>query len=80
MPTLLDEGVYIASESTYYQVLKANKLNNHRGRSRPATARSKPMAYQAKGPNEVWSWDITYCASVIKEHYQFHTGNYDVLN
>ena len=66
VPTLLDEGVYIASESTYYRILKANKLNNHRGRSRPAMARSKPMAYVAKGPNEIWSWDITYCASVIK--------------
>ena len=71
VPTLLDEGVYIASESTYYRVLKANKLSNHRGRSRQVTTRSKPMAYQAKGPNEIWSWDITYCASVIKGQFYY---------
>ncbi len=71
VPTLLDEGVYIASESTYYRVLKANKLSHHRGRSRHTTTRIKPMAYQAKGPNEIWSWDITYCPSVIKGRFYY---------
>ena len=71
VPTLLDEGVYIASESTYYRVLKANEQVNHRGRSRQVMARSKPAAYQAKGPNEIWSWDITYCASVIKGQFYY---------
>lgn len=71
VPTLLDEGVYIASESTYYRVLKANELVNQRGRSRHITPRSKPEAYQAKGPNEIWSWDITYCASVIKGQFYY---------
>ncbi|GIU52019.1 hypothetical protein TUM4438_43580 [Shewanella sairae] len=60
VPTLLDEGIYIASESTYYRVLKVNEQVNHRGRSRQVASRSKPAAYQAKGPNEIWSWDITY--------------------
>ncbi len=71
VPTLLDEGVYIASESTYYRVLKANKLSNHRGRARQISRRSKPIAYQAKSPNEIWSWDITYCASVIKGQFYY---------
>jgi putative transposase len=60
VPPLLDEGVYIASESSYYRVLKANNQLNRRGRSREPVARSKPEAFEAKGPNEVWSWDITY--------------------
>lgn len=71
VPTLLDEGLYIASESTYYRVLKANKQLNHRGRSREIIARSKPEAFEAKGPNEVWSWDITYCASIIKGQFYY---------
>jgi transposase InsO family protein len=71
VPTLQDEGVYIASESTYYPVLKADKLSNHRGRSRHVTTRSKPMAYQAKNPNEIWSWDITYCPSIIKGQFYY---------
>lgn len=66
VPTLLDEGVYIGSESSYYRVLKANNQLNRRGRSREYVARSKPDAFEAKGPNEVWSWDITYCPSIIK--------------
>ncbi|CAM4393030.1 hypothetical protein SHLI107390_13670 [Shewanella livingstonensis] len=33
VPTLLDEGVYIASESSFYRVLKANAQLNRRGRS-----------------------------------------------
>ena len=71
VPTLLDEGVYIASESTYYRVLKANDQVNHRGRSRQVNGRSKPEAFEAKRPNEVWSWDITYCASVIKGQFYY---------
>jgi hypothetical protein len=52
-------------------VLKANKLSNHRGRSRHIATRSKPIAYQAKGPNEIRSWDITYCAWVIKGQFYY---------
>lgn len=31
VPTLADEGVYIASESIFYRVLKKEKMLNHRG-------------------------------------------------
>jgi putative transposase len=71
VPTLLDEGVYIASESSYYRVLKANDQLNRRGRSREHVTRSKPDAFEAKGPNEVWSWDITYCPSIIKGQFYY---------
>ena len=48
VPTLADEGVYIASESTFQRVLRAQGLNAHRGRakaprkSRPPTRTSPP--------------------------------------
>jgi putative transposase len=71
VPTLLDEGVYIASESSFYRVLKANAQLNRRGRSQSITKRSKPDAYVADGPNKVWSWDITYLASVIKGRFYY---------
>ena len=32
VPTPADEGIYIASESTFYRVLKEEKMLNHRGR------------------------------------------------
>ncbi len=71
VPTLLDEGVYIASESSYYRVLKANEQSHHRGRTRQVMARSKPKAYTAKSPNEIGSWDITYCPSIVKGQFYY---------
>lgn len=56
---LADEGVYIASESTFYRVLRAERLQHHRGRARRPTY-SRPNEHVATGPNQVWSWDITY--------------------
>jgi len=34
VPRLADEGVYIASESTMYRVLKEKDMQHHRGRSK----------------------------------------------
>lgn len=34
VPTLADRGIYIASESTYHRVLKAEQLVRHRGRAK----------------------------------------------
>jgi len=56
---LADSDRYIASESTFYRVLRAEKLLRHRSHARPAV-HSKPREKVATGPNQVWSWDITY--------------------
>lgn len=37
----------------------------HRGKAAPATHK-KPKALTATGPNQVWSWDITYLMTTIK--------------
>ncbi|ABE54760.1 Integrase, catalytic region [Shewanella denitrificans OS217] len=71
VPTLLDKGIYIASEASFYRVLDANDQLNHRGRSQVAVNRSKPLSYTADGPNQVWSWDITYLASVVKGQFYY---------
>ena len=31
--------------------------------------RAAPTRYTAKAPNQVWSWDITYCASTVRGQY-----------
>jgi len=59
-------GEYIASESTFYRVLRDAKQLKHRQASRPATARHKPKALQATAPNQLYSWDITYLPTTIK--------------
>jgi putative transposase len=64
VPRLADEGRYIASESTFYRVLRAEKQMAHRQRSRPA-AHHKPKAHTADRPNKVWSWDISYLPTTV---------------
>jgi transposase InsO family protein len=65
VPHLADEGTYIASESTMYRVLRAAGQVRHRGRAKPPTRR-RPDDLVARGPNRVWSWDITYLPSDVK--------------
>ena len=59
VPALADEGIYIASESTFYRVLREEKMLNHRGRSE-APKHNRPSTYSATAPNQVYMWDITY--------------------
>ena len=71
VPTLMDNGCYIASVSSFYRVLKhANQLH-HRGRSKVRRKIAKPTTYKAESANEVWSWDITYCPSVVKGQFYY---------
>jgi putative transposase len=61
VPLLADQGTCLASESTLYRVLRAEKLPNRRGRQRPAVHR--PHEHVADGPWQLASWDITYLRS-----------------
>lgn len=62
VPRLADRNVYVASESTFYRVLREEGQLAHRQHARPAR-RHRPKEHVARGPNEVWSWDITYLRS-----------------
>jgi putative transposase len=69
VPRLADQGEYVASESTFYRVLKnANQLK-HRSANKPAKARSKPRALCATAPGELFSWDITYLPAQVMGAY-----------
>ncbi len=65
VPGLADEGTYIASEATFYRVLKEEKMLAHRSDSKPHK-RHKPDEYIATAPDQVWSWDVTYLKTHIK--------------
>jgi putative transposase len=54
---LLDEGVYVASVSTMYRILRAHGEVKERRRQATHPARVRPELV-ATGPNTVWSWDI----------------------
>jgi putative transposase len=67
VPSLADRGVYIASESHLYLLLKKRGLQAHRARSRPP--RSRPRALTATGSDQVYSWDITYLKGPVRGVY-----------
>ena len=65
---LADEGRYLASESSFYKVLKERNLMEHRGKSKERTS-NRPSPLVATGPNQIWSWDITYCMTNVRGIY-----------
>ena len=68
VPTLADRGEFVASESSFYRVMKAGEVLAHRGRSQPRVV-ARPKALQATKPNEIYSWDITYLLSSVRGQY-----------
>jgi putative transposase len=66
VPTLADDGVYIASESSFQRVLRAHRQNAHRGRSRPPQPGRAPTTHVATGPGQVLCWDMTYLPSRVQ--------------
>jgi len=66
VPTLADRDEYLASESTMYRILRQEQQLVHRESYRSPTRRHKPDEYVATGPNQVWSWDISYLKSPVR--------------
>ena len=48
VPRLADKGAYIASESTFYRVLRDEKLLAHRGRSAAPSPRPRTVTHQRR--------------------------------
>lgn len=65
VPRLVDQGEYVASESTFYRVLKAENQLKHRSAEKPAKPRYKPRALAATAPGQLFSWDITYLPTPV---------------
>ncbi len=66
VPRLADEGIFLASESSFYRILKAADQLNHRERSKAPQKRRCPTTHVAQAPNRVWSWDISYLPSWVR--------------
>ena len=65
VPMLADEGVYLASESSFHRVLRAEGQTTHRGRAKAPQASRPPTTHVASGPNQVWCWDMTFLPAVV---------------
>lgn len=66
VPQLADEGRYIASESTFYRVLREARQLSHRQKAKPVRQIKKPRALTATGPNQIYTWDISYLPTQVK--------------
>ena len=62
---LADRGEYLASEASFYRVLREAGQMAHRGLAKPPTPRPR-AEYTASVPCQVWSWDINYLKGPVK--------------
>lgn len=71
VPQLADEGLYLASESTMYRVQRRHGFRTKK-RTTPRThvARASTV-HRATGPNQVWSWDITWLPTTVRGSYLY---------
>lgn len=65
VPMLADEGVYIASESTFARVLRAQGQLQHRGRAKAPRKSRAPTTHVATAPRQLWSWDMTFLPAEV---------------
>jgi putative transposase len=65
VPTLADEGVYIASESSFSRVLRAHGQTRHRGRARAPRRARPPTTHVATAPRQVWTWDMSFLPTQV---------------
>ena len=68
VPKLADQGVYLASESTIHRILKEEKQNTHRAKTKKPVKRMAPT-HIATTKNQVWTWDITWLDGSVKGLY-----------
>jgi len=55
---LLDQGIYLCSESTMYRILREHGQSRERRRQATHPSKTKPELV-ARRPSEIYSWDIT---------------------
>jgi putative transposase len=70
VPKLADKGIYVASESSFYRILRHERLLAHRGKSGQRRYH-RPDAYRATAANQVWSWDITYLRAAVRGRFYY---------
>lgn len=69
--SLLDKGIYIASISSFYRILRENGLVKYRGNTKAPRNINKPEPKIATGPNQVWCWDITWLHQEVRGLYYY---------
>jgi hypothetical protein len=65
--SLLDKGIYLASDRTFYRILKRNNALTHRSESKGGTSKHKPDELVATAKNQVWIAKELFEAACLKE-------------
>ncbi|MBB1488614.1 IS3 family transposase, partial [Oceanospirillum sp. D5] len=79
VPALADQGIYLASESSFYRVLKSEGQCGHRGRTKTPEKRAL-QTHTACGPNQVWCWDISYLPSHVRGRFCYLYAVIDIYS
>jgi len=66
VPRLADEGIYLASESTMYRLQRRFELRASKRTTGRTHVTRAATVHRATGPNQVWSWDITYLPTTVR--------------
>jgi transposase InsO family protein len=65
VPMLADEGIYLASESSFARVLREQGQSSRRGRAKAPRANRPPTTHIATAPRQVWCWDMTFLPALV---------------
>lgn len=68
--SLLDSGLYYASQRQWYRVLRKKAVTGNLDKKSCGSVLFGDET-SASGPNQLWSWDITYLGSGVKGLYYF---------
>ena len=71
MPALADQKLFICSESSFYHVLHQADQCNRRGRARLPQVPRSVWCLRADGPNHVWSWNISFLSSSVRDVWRY---------
>lgn len=69
--SLLDKGIYLASESSFYRILRDHNAVIHRSETKEGSSRKKPDELKATAKNQVWMWDITWIKTDVQGLYYY---------
>jgi putative transposase len=69
VPQLADAGLYLASESTVYRLQRRLGLRKRKRTLVRTDVTRASNLHRACGPNQVWSWDITWLPTTVRGVY-----------
>lgn len=71
VPRLADDGIYLASESTMYRLQRRWQLRRRRRHVEHTHITRGACVHRATGPNQVWTWDITYLRTAVRGRFLY---------